>query len=58
MCKIAAESPLSLPYQDAEQNLNFDSLTDDEKINVVARRILERNREAFLELASGRLRCD
>lgn len=49
MCKLAEDSSLSLSIQTPESD--FEGLTDDEKIDIVARRILERNREAFLELA-------
>lgn len=49
MCKLAENSSLPLSIQTSE--IDFDSLTDDEKIDIVARRILERNKEAFLELA-------
>ena len=39
--------------QDGQDNLEQETrdLTDDEKIDIVARRILEEYREAFLELA-------
>lgn len=49
MCKLAEDSTLPLSIQTPE--VDFDSLTDGKKIDIVARRILERNKKAFLELA-------
>ena len=49
MCKLADDSLLPLSIQTSERD--FDSLSDDEKIDIIAKRILEQNKEAFLELA-------
>lgn len=49
MCKLAEDSSLPLFIRTPE--IDFDNLTDDEKIDIVAKRILEQNKEAFLELA-------